>query len=296
MSAIISRKKPLLAALFAVLLWAFAFPASKAVFPYFSVEQLMLLRHLVACAFYWTLFSMGYFRLPKWRDLPSLFLLGVLGITIYQLLFLHGLERVAAGAASMIITTNPVFASLLARFFLHEKLPTIAWCGICISLGGVAMIAFSKGTGGEFIGYLMLVIAVLSISIYFVFQKPFFTRYSPLSMTAYTTIAGTLPLLYLLPQTTAAALQAPADALMYVVIMGIFSSGVGFLLLFYALSKLPTGVVTSFLFLQPIFVIIMAWLWLHEIPETVVFGGGGIILIGVVLILLPRKPESQETQ
>ncbi|MGR3914724.1 MAG: DMT family transporter [Gammaproteobacteria bacterium] len=278
-----------MAALFTVLLWAFAFPASKAALPYLRAEEIVLLRYLVACAFYLALFALGYFPLPRRRDLPMLLLLGVLGISVYQLLFVYGLGRVAAGAASMIIAANPVFASLLANWFLRERLALRAWCGIFISLIGVALIALGKGAAGELAGYAMLLVAVFSISIYFVFQKPFFARYSPLAMTSYTSIAGTLPLLFLLPQAFEAALAAPAGALWSIAVMGVFSSGIGFLLWFYALSKLPAGIVTSFLFLQPVFVIVMAWIWLRELPDARAFLGGAVILFGVALILLPRK-------
>lgn len=285
-----SRQKPLWAALLAVLLWAFAFPASKAVLPHFSAEQVVLLRYLMACLFYFMLFALGLFPPPKRRDLPLLFVLGVLGVTFYQLLFVHGVGRVAAGAAAMIIASGPVFAGLLARWFLREKLSGRACGGIGISLAGVALITLGKGAAGEGGGYLMLVLAVLSISVYFVFQKPFFARYSPLSMTSYTSIAGTLPLLFLLPQAAEAALAAPASVLLTIAVMGVFSSGIGFLLWFYALSKLPAGIVASFLFLQPVFVTIMAWFWLHEIPATRVFVGGAVTLLGVALILAPGRP------
>ena len=283
------QTKPLLIAIVAVLLWAFAFPASKAVLPYFSAEQVVLLRYLVACVFYIALFAAGQFALPRWRDLPLLFVLGVLGVTVYQLLFVYGVGRVTAAAASMIIAANPVFASLLARLFLREKLSKLAWCGIGISLAGVALITFGKGIGGEFAGYLMLVIATLSISVYFVFQKPFFDRYSPLAMTSWTSVAGTLPLLYFLPQAADAALAAPPSALLSIAAMGVFSSGIGFFLWFYALSKLPAGIVTSTLFLQPVFVTVIAWFWLREIPTTHTFIGGAITLFGVALILLPGR-------
>ena len=283
------RQKPLLAALLTVLLWAFAFPASKAALPHFRAEEIVLLRYLVACAFYLALFGFGFFPRPRARDLPMLFLLGVLGISVYQLLFVHGIGRVSAGAASMIIAANPVFAGLLARLFLQERLGFSAWCGICISIFGVALITLGKGAAGEFTGYLMLITAVLSIAVYFVFQKPFFARYSPLSMTSYTSIAGTLPLLFFLPPAWEAALAAPPGALVSIAVMGVFSSGLGFLLWFYALSKLPAGTVTSFLFLQPVFVTVMAWFWLRELPGARVFAGGAIILFGVALILLPRK-------
>ena len=108
-------------------------------------------------------------------------------------------------------------------------------------------------------------------------------------MTAWTSVAGTLPLLYLLPPTLQSAAAAPPSALIAIAVMGVFSSGIGFLLWFYALSKLPAGIVTSFLFLQPVFVTVMAWLWLGEFPALRVFIGGAVILIGVALILSPTK-------
>jgi len=282
-----SAKKPLLAALATVLLWAFAFPANKAALPHLSAEQIVALRYVVACGFYAALFAAGRFAWPQRRDLPLIFVLGVLGVTVYQLFFVHGIGRVTAGAAAMIIAAIPVFAGLLARVFLREKLSRLAWCGIGVSLMGVALIAMEKDIAGEFSGAVLLILATLSISVYFVFQKPFFSRYSPLSLTAWTSLAGTLPLLFHLPAAVADALQAPAVALWSVVAMGVFSSGIGFVLWLYALSKLPAGTVTSFLFLQPVFVIVMAWLWLGEIPTVQTFAGGAVILLGVALVLLP---------
>ncbi len=82
-----NRNLPLIAALATVVLWAFAFPASRAALPYFNVEQVVLLRYLVACAFYLALFLLGKYPLPKLRDIPLLLLLGLLGVTVYQLLF-----------------------------------------------------------------------------------------------------------------------------------------------------------------------------------------------------------------
>jgi len=282
-----SAKKPLLAALATVLLWAFAFPASKAALAYFTAAEMVALRYVVACGFYAALFAAGRFAWPQRRDLPLIFVLGVLGVTVYQLFFVHGIGRVTAGAAAMLIAAIPVFAGLLARVFLREKLSRLAWCGIGISLMGVALIAVEKDIAGEFSGAALLILATLSISVYFVFQKPFFRRYSPLSLTAWTSLAGTLPLLFHLPAAVDGALQATAAALWSVVAMGVFSSGIGFVLWLYALSKLPAGTVTSFLFLQPVFVIVMAWLWLGEIPTAQTLAGGAVILFGVALVLLP---------
>ncbi len=276
---------PLTAAFVTVILWAFAFPASRAALSYFSVEQIVLFRHVVACLFYAILFVLGKFPRPQLRDIPVLIMLGLLGITVYQICFVFGMGKVAGGAAAMIVAANPVCSGLLARIFLGEKLSPLAWAGILISVVGVAIISLLKGTDGEPTGYLALLAAVVSISIYFVFQKPFFERYSPLAMTSYTCLGGTLPLLIFLPETMAAIHNAPLAPIVWIVAMGIFSSGIGFLLWFYALSKLRAGVVTSFLFLQPVLVAWLSWTWLSEIPETKTFVGGAVVLIGVGMIL-----------
>ena len=292
MNVATGNRLPLLAALVAVILWAYAFPASRAVLAYFSVEQVVLLRYLVACGFYRVLCTSGRLRQPALRDLPLIFLLGVLGVTVYQLLFVYGMGRVAGGAAALIITANPVVASLIAWIFLRERLSTLSWLGIAISVAGMAEISLVRGTDGEPAGYLALVVAVVSISIYFVFQKPFFRRYTALEMVFYTTVAGTLPLLWFLPGTLAAVSASPPGPVAWTVAMGIFSSGIGFALWFYALSHLRAGVVTSFLFTQPVFVSLFSWGWLGEIPETKTFVGGAIVLAGLLLILREQVRES----
>ena len=284
------------AAFLTVLLWAFAFPASRAVLPWFNVEQVVLFRYMVACAFYLLLFMMGKFPLPKLRDVPALALLGFLGVAVYQLAFVYGMGRVAGGAAAMIITANPVCVALLARIFLGEKLPVAAWIGILVSLTGVSIIALIRGTDGDTMGYMALLLAMFAMAFYFVFQKPFFSRYSPLAMTSWTSIAGTIPLLFFLPDTIQSIAAAPTAPILWIVAMGILSSGIGFLLWFYALSKLRAGIVTSFLFLQPVFVTLLSWWWLGEFPENKTFIGGAVVLLGLSLIMKGQLRLSRQKE
>lgn len=292
-----AEQRALWAAPLAVLLWAFAFPASKWLLPFFSVEQIVLLRYLVACGFYAFLFCVYRFPLPALRDWPAILLLGLAGVTSYHLFFVTGLKTVSAGAASFIITTNPVFVSLLAAIFLREKLAWQRWAGIGVSIVGVAVITFGDAGGGKFTGYVFLVTAVLSIACYFVFQKLLLHKYSPLAMTSYTSVAGTLPLLWFLPQSLTAAAAAPWSALFVLLILGVFSSGLGFLLWTYALAKIRAGLVASFLFLQPVFVILLAWFWLGEIPAARAVAGGAIILIGLTLIVkTPKRADAEVAQ
>ena len=281
-----------IAAAVTIVLWAFPFPASKTVLPFFQLEEIVLLRHIVGAVFFLLLFAVaeGRFPLPKFRHIPYLLLLGVLGIATYHLLFVYSIGLVTAGAAAMLITTGPVFVSILAYIFLREKLSVPIWCGIGIAICGVLLITFT-GRGGEVLGYLAMCAAMVAISVYFILQKRLFKTYSPLLLTAYAIMGGTLPLLYFLPAAFAAATAAPPHALRTIALMGIFSSGIGYFLWAYALSHLRAGIVSSFLFLQPLLVTLLAWGWLGEIPPARAFIGGFVILCGLALILRPRKPR-----
>ncbi|MGJ5703293.1 EamA family transporter, partial [Staphylococcus equorum] len=76
---------------------------------------------------------------------------------------------VSAGIASLIVSTTPIFAALLATYFLREKFSKIAWIGSIIAFLGVALI--SLGNVEQFhamiIGVILMLVASIGESIYF---------------------------------------------------------------------------------------------------------------------------------
>jgi drug/metabolite transporter (DMT)-like permease len=59
---------------------------------------------------------------------------------LYQLFFMHGMARTAAGDASVIITFNPGFTALLAVPLLHRSLTPKLVFGLVVGLIGVAIV------------------------------------------------------------------------------------------------------------------------------------------------------------
>ena len=55
---------------------------------------------------------------------------------LYQLFFMHGMARTAAGDASILITFNPAFTALLAIPLLHRKLSRNLVFGLIVGLAG----------------------------------------------------------------------------------------------------------------------------------------------------------------
>jgi drug/metabolite transporter (DMT)-like permease len=268
-----------------LLFWSSGFAGIRVGLEAYGPGQMALLRFVVA-----SLVLVGYavavrMKPPEWRDLPRIFLAGFLAVTVYHLGLSFGQQTVTAGAASLLVNASPIFTALLSALFLGERLGLRAWAGILVSFTGIALIALGEGGGMRFSpGALLVLLAALATSVYFVYQKPLTAKYGPLRFSTYVVWSGTLlmapPFLWALPGEIRAA---PLAATFCVVYIGVFPAALCYVTWTYVLSRMPPTRASSFLFLIPPLAILVSWLWLREAPTVLALIGGGIALGGVAL-------------
>ena len=268
------------------ILWATAFPGIKIALESFSAGHLTLARHIVASISF--LFIMLFKKetlLPKKRDLPIFFLLGLLGYTIYHTALNFGEMRVSAGTASLIIATAPAFTSIVAFIILKDRLRFLAWLGIAISFVGVVLIVIGENSQfGINIYALLVLISAISAAFYTVLQKRVLKKYSAIQVTAYATWAGTIPLFLFAQGLPSSIIHATTNALLATIYIGVAPSAIAYTLFSYAIANVQVSRVTSFMYLVPVFSLLFAWILLAEIPSITSLIGGVVAIIGVVLV------------
>jgi drug/metabolite transporter (DMT)-like permease len=136
------------------------------------------------------------------RDFLVFCLLGLTGITVYQFFFTYGLKNTSAVNAALILNTGPIFGGLLSSLLGFEKLTRRQAAGIAGGFLGVYIIV-TKGAlvpgGGNVRGDIFMVFASILWALYTVLSKPALDRHSPLKVTTYAMLTGSLMLVPVAP-------------------------------------------------------------------------------------------------
>ena len=184
-------------------LWGTGFYFGKLALREMSVGHMVLYRFLFASlGMAPVLFAHSRNRGPRWteRELRTLLLASALGIPLQFLLQFAGLAHTTVSHASLMVGTMPVLLALGATVFAGERLDWIDWVALAGSTVGAALIVLggspASAMGGRptLYGDLMVVCS-LAIALGWVLgNKHLMEVHSPLAVTAYGILSGTLML------------------------------------------------------------------------------------------------------
>ena len=224
----------------------------------------------------------------KPADFWRLFLLGLIGNTIFQMLFIHGLNWTTASKTSIVMALTPVFVALLSSLLGQEKIHLVAWIGIIISFVGFYLV-ITKGDSRfqltwQFIrGDLMIFLGNICWAIYTVFSKPLLSRMSPLKLTAITMAIGAL---FYLPFSVPDMISLRfADVSLkawgYLAYSCLFALVISYLIWYISVKRVGNTKTAIYSNLTPVFTVILAYLFISETITPFQAAGALIIFVGV---------------
>lgn len=268
-----------------LLVWSSSYTVIQFALSDFKPESLALMRFLVASSF---LLMYGLFakvKLPEKKDIPIILACGLIGISLYNIAVNIGRTTVTAGSTSLLLNCYPIFVALLSACCLKEYITKSKWTGFLISFAGVIFISLGESNGFKLTsGILLILFAAVANSLYDVIQKQLLGKYSPLELTSYFIWSGTFFLLLFSGMLVHDLKSASVSSVLAVVYLGIFPSAIGYLLWSRFLSKSPANIAASILFILPVLSIVIAFIFLKEIPAATSIIGGIIMLFGVFII------------
>ena len=267
----------ILAGLGVVLLWASAFPAIQVAAPDLGVIGLSFVRLAVATVALVVVGVLRGIRLPRVRDLGWIAAAGFFGMFAYQLLLNTSELQVPAGTASIIVSAAPLVSVAVAWLLFREPVTPVTIVGsaiVCLSRAGLSLSA----------AVVITVAAMIVQGIYHPLQRPLLRTYSGLEVATYTMVAGTVMTIPLVPFGWDALVNASAGGWLAALYLGLLPSALGFVLWGFAVARLPVAASTSLLYLVPPFAVLIAWVWLGEVPLSIELVGGLVVIVGVVVV------------
>ncbi|MCJ2513199.1 MAG: DMT family transporter [Candidatus Thermoplasmatota archaeon] len=279
-----------------IVFWAFAFPLIKIGLNELNPINLTILRIFIVCISFILILFFKPIKITKLniKDTPSLFLLGFFGVICYHFALNYGEQYISAGIASLIITTIPIFIVVLALIFLSEKITLNLFLGILLSLIGVIIISLFGNTNINLeIRYIFAAGAILLAAFfgafYTVVGKKLLEKYSPLSLTIYAILLGSLGMIpfindSLLEEVT----KLSGVGWGAVIFLAIFPTVISYVLWYVALDFKPASELGVYLYLMPILSTILSFFLLNE-KITILFIFGGVLII-LGLVIVNKKP------
>lgn len=277
-------------ALCAVVLWSSAYVFTKVALASFTPATLAFLRCAVAALALLCVAARRAKSSCRARDWPVFLLSGVLGFSLYLWLFNTGQAGLTAATSCVLISTAPLITAVMAAALLHERLRPSGWLALALAFAGVLILMLWDGTLSLNDGIFWSLGAAVCISGYNLLQRRHAGRCGTLTLTAWSFACAALTLSPFAPEAVRRFCLAPWTHCCAVVFLGLFPSALAYLLWAKALSLAKSaGTAAAYMFLTPLFSLLLGYAVLAEVPGPGTFAGGAVILAGLALFQRVRN-------
>jgi drug/metabolite transporter (DMT)-like permease len=227
------------------------------------------------------------------KRLPSFIFMAFANALIPWVAIAWGEQHISSGLASILNSTTTLWAAIFIYWVIPAERPSIVnYAGVLLGILGVVILVFpdisTHGLTGNVLGVLAVLAASMSYAVSALYQ-----RTKMRGMSVYEQSLGQLALTALIaipfaapsvPQVHLAFISMAA-----VIALGVFGSGVAYLLYYYTMNTLGPVRATGVTFVVPITAVFWGIVLLHESLSIPVVTGMLVILGGVVLTNLRRR-------
>jgi drug/metabolite transporter (DMT)-like permease len=216
----------------------------------------------------------------------------IAGAVIAPLVYLNGLDRITAVNASLLLNVEILFIIIIGILFLKEGIQKKDILGFSFLIIGTIFLATNGDIHtisiNEGFGSLLVIVAAFFWSIDTILSKFLSNKKDLVLITALKCFLGGF-ILFSLSLAFGLSFKIPINHLPYLFFIGIFSIGIAFVLIYFAIRQIGSTRTGSLFALSSLFGAVFAFTLLKE-PFTIMQALFGILMIlGVFIIYKSEK-------
>jgi drug/metabolite transporter (DMT)-like permease len=282
----------------AIALWAISFISIKIALDEVSPITLIILRYGMGWLILGTTtWLQGGFSQLRRNDLPRMFALGAVGVTLHQFLQVYGQASADASAAAFLASTAPAFMILMGAIFLRERLHFGQILGVLLATTGAGIVAtgtptpWAGGVDWSEPGNLLVLLSAVVWAVFSIMSRLIVQGRPPALITTGMMFFGwaiSLPVFIIQRgwQEIPGLSLTGWGALLFT---GILSTAASFLLYNHALKQAPASRLAAIQNIEPLIATVAAVLILNE-TVSLAFVIGGCAIIGGVFLAERQQP------
>lgn len=213
----------------------------------------------------------------------------ICGIALNQTFFIKGLSLTLPTHAALLLLITPILISLAAVYILKEKLSATKILGLALGVTGATILITAKSSSGNakdiLLGDVLIILNAIVYAVYFILVKPLMQEYNPVHVIRWVFTIGFFMVLPLgfnqLTQVNFVSFTwLECTCILLVVITGTFFA---YLFNIYGIKTLGAGITGAYIYTQPVFATIIAYIFLGEKLDAYKLIAAGLIFTGVFL-------------
>ncbi len=249
-----------------------------------SVFMLLSIRYII------TTIILAPFAVAKSRHLHvpakallQLMLASGIFLALEACLYFYSLSLIPTSLSALILFTFPLMVHLIG-VFRGKKYSLAIWAGMAVCIGGISLLL---GTGWHTMnlsGIFCAFAAALSYAIYLTLIEQFTADFHPLVTNSIVSFSNAVSMTGVAIASGTFSFQMPKESFEAILFIVLISNVVGMQLFFMALKRLGAANTATINMAEPLFVVLIGWVFLKEPFLFWQRIGAGLLLAGLIFM------------
>ncbi len=216
----------------------------------------------------------------------GLFALLGLVLAVHWVTFFHAIQVSTVAVGLLAYSTFPVFITIVEPWWFHEPRRAVDMLTAVLVLLGLGIMVYPSPVGGQvFRGVAWGTLSGFAFAVLSLLNRKWVQDHPPVVIAFY---QNAFAAMMLLPVAIRADLHVDADQLGLLALLGIFCTALAHALFIRGLTYVRAQLASIIACLEPVYGIVLAFVWLHEIPTVHTLAGGAMILATAAVAMNQR--------